>query len=100
MCSPQADNRGQKRQWDSGRSHLEVTDIKFTIETKTRPSGSTAEYLTVETDIGRNIKVSMRMDDVDRYPSKQHAKELMEAAFWFAVDKETPDWEAVVKEFC
>ena len=40
------------------------------------------------------------MDDVDWYPSKQHTKELMEAAFRFAVDKEIPEWEAVVKEFC
>ena len=87
--------------WDSGRRHLAVTDLKFNTETKKRPSGSTAEYLTVQTDMGGNfIKVSMRMDDVHRYPSKQHAKELMAAAFRFAVAKETPEWEAVVKEFC
>ena len=100
VIKPTVEVRGDG--WDPDRRQLAVTDIKFTTKNKKQDSGATIEYLTVQTNIGGTgvIKVMMRMDDVENYPSEQHAKELLEAAFRFAVAKEIPEWEAVVKQFC
>ena len=62
--------------YSEDRRHLTVADIRFNTRKK-----DGVQYLVVETQCGRHdqggsiVQVTMRMDDVERYPSETHSEQ-------------------------